>query len=66
MICTEQAKLLFDKFTKVLFSFYFILFIHLITVLHNHIIINTFLARYSSSFMINSVVNKIVATVATQ
>ena len=69
MICTEQEKLLFDKFTKISFFFLFHSFhsfIHLIIFLHNHIIINNCIARYSSSLGINIVVNKTVAIVATQ
>ena len=65
----EQAKSFFDKFTKISFLFLFhsfYSFIHLMIFLHNHLIINNFIARYSSSFRINSVINKIVATVATQ
>ena len=59
MICTEQAKSLFDQFTKEIFSFYFIPSIPLfaLSFLHNLIIINNFIARYSSSLGINSVIN---------
>ena len=52
------------------FLFFFIFFLFFLYLpyhfLHNHIIINNFIARYSSSLGIKSVINKTVATVATQ